>query len=107
MHSQTRFLIALADHVSGENEPEPPLHDLTPNRRQRVISYRISIDNQERPVGWLDGGAETLGFRHSPCLPVEPQTSPSGQKRKSSVGLGMSVVGGRADIYFGPLDVCS
>ena len=38
----------------------------------------ISTDNQGRPVGWLDGGAETLGFRNSPCLPVEPQTSPSG-----------------------------
>ncbi len=29
-----------------------------------------------------------------------------GQKRKSSVGLGMSALGGKADIDFGPLDVC-
>ncbi len=34
------------------------------------------------------------------------QMSPSGQQRKSSVGLGMSVPGGRADIEFGPLHVC-
>ena len=32
--------------------------------------------------------------------------SPVGQNRKSSVGLGMSVVGGRADLNFGRLDVC-
>ncbi len=32
--------------------------------------------------------------------------SASGQNRKSSVGLGMSVVGGRADLNFGRLDVC-
>ncbi len=30
-----------------------------------------------------------------------------GQNRKSSVGLGMSVVGGEAEVDFGRLDVCS
>ncbi len=40
-------------------------------------------------------------------LPPIRLTSSSGQNRKSSVGLGMSGVGGRADIDFGPLDVCS
>ena len=30
----------------------------------------------------------------------------SGQKRKSSVGFGMSAFGGKADIDFGRLDVC-
>ncbi len=29
-----------------------------------------------------------------------------GQKQKSSVGLGMSAFGGRADLIFGRLDVC-
>ncbi len=29
-----------------------------------------------------------------------------GQKRKSSVDLGMSALGGKADIIFGRLDVC-
>ncbi len=29
-----------------------------------------------------------------------------GQKRKSSVGLGMSGVGGKAEVDFGPLEVC-
>ncbi len=29
-----------------------------------------------------------------------------GQKRKSGVGLGMSVPGGRADLKFGPRKVC-
>jgi len=38
---------------------------------------------------------------------VVARMSPVGQQRKSSVGLGMSGVGGRADIDFGPLDVCS
>jgi pyruvate/2-oxoacid:ferredoxin oxidoreductase beta subunit len=37
---------------------------------------------------------------------VQGVKSAQGQKRKSSVGLGMSGVGGRADIEFGPLDVC-
>ncbi len=32
--------------------------------------------------------------------------SPLGQKRKSSVGLGMSEVGGKADFEFGRLEVC-
>ena len=29
-----------------------------------------------------------------------------GQKRKSSVGLGMSAIGGKAEVDFGRLDVC-
>ncbi len=29
-----------------------------------------------------------------------------GQKRKSSVGLGMSALGGKANLKFGSLDVC-
>ena len=33
-------------------------------------------------------------------------TSAVGQKRKSSVGFGMSVAGGKADLNFGRLDVC-
>ncbi len=32
--------------------------------------------------------------------------SPSGHKQKSSVGLGMSVVGGEAEVDFGRLNVC-
>ncbi len=35
------------------------------------------------------------------------QMSPSGHNRKSSVGLGMSLVGGRAEVDFGRPDVCS
>ncbi len=33
-------------------------------------------------------------------------TSALGHKRKSSVGLGMSVVGGKAELNFGRLNVC-
>ncbi len=33
--------------------------------------------------------------------------SESGHKRKSSVGLGMSAFGGKAEVDFGRLDVCS
>ncbi len=34
------------------------------------------------------------------------QMSPSGQQRKSSLDHGMSVVGGKADLKFGPRKVC-
>ena len=40
---------------------------------------------------------------------VEPRrgaTSPLGQNRKSGVGLGMSGVGGGAEVDFGRLEVC-
>ncbi len=39
-------------------------------------------------------------------LPPIRLTSPSGQKRKSSAGFGMSVVGGKADLNFERLNVC-
>ncbi len=40
-------------------------------------------------------------------LPPIRLTSPLGQTRKSSVSLGMSGVGGQAEVDFGRLDVCS
>ncbi len=50
--------------------------------------------------------------RGSPSSPVkrEPNSLPGmselGHNRKSSVGLGMSVVGGKAEVDFGRLNVC-
>ncbi len=38
-------------------------------------------------------------------LQIEYGMSESGHEQKSSVGLGMSVVGGEAEVEFGPLDV--
>ncbi len=37
----------------------------------------------------------------------QPAMTAEGHERKSSVGLGMSAVGGRADLDFGRLNVCS
>ncbi len=37
---------------------------------------------------------------------VGVEKAASGQKRKSSVGFGMSALGGKADIIFGPPHVC-
>ncbi len=41
------------------------------------------------------------------CLAIlrRPRMSGLGHKRKSSVGPGMSVVGGKAEVDFGPLEV--
>ncbi len=39
-------------------------------------------------------------------LPPIRLTSPLGHKQKSSVGLGMSALGGKADLNFERLDVC-
>ena len=53
------------------------------------------------------GQLSQQGTRRPVCLAeVARPTSAVGQKRKSSVGLGMSASGGKADIDFGRLNVC-
>ena len=54
--------------------------------------------NQQIIAVYLDLMTETR-------LAAPLQMSESGQKRKSSVSLKMSLVGGRAEVDFGPLDV--
>ncbi len=58
---------------------------------KQVSSIAVGII---RNTGHLIGLANVIGM------------SPLGHNRKSSVGLGMSVVGGKAEVDFGRLDVC-
>ncbi len=49
-------------------------------------------------------GHDLIGLHNSI---LRTRKSGKGQQRKSSVGLGMSAPGGKADLNFGRLDVCS
>ncbi|MEE8236974.1 MAG: hypothetical protein V3S67_01560, partial [Gammaproteobacteria bacterium] len=52
------------------------------------------------------GCANLWYLAHLKAANLISRMSASGQNRKSSVDLGMSVVGGKAEVDFGRLEVC-
>ncbi len=73
---------------------EPP----QPAASSSVVALRL---NRNSPNGFPRFDEEGSTGRFPAAAPM----SPVGQKRKSSVGLGMSALGGKADIDLGRLNV--